>query len=102
MRYRYPEDIEELARACGYSWPEDEKQRVDVLIGIARTVRHWRERSTHVYRERVYRHMSKRLTALATKLRNVRKAAAVYKSGQNYAAYERGYEQGIKDASKSD
>lgn len=87
-RMKYPVDIIELARECGYAWPVDDAARINVLVGITRTVRHWRrernEALSGVARERMYKHLLARNRALAKRLRNVKHAASRYRCMQNF------------------
>ncbi len=82
-----PDNITDIARDCGFAWPDDTDSQMDVLIGIAKSVQQWRhgcsEAFNAVLRERMYAHQRCRNRALATRLRNLRKAWREYRSRQN-------------------
>ncbi len=88
-----PDNITEIAFDCGFAWPDDPDAQMDVLIGIAQSVQRCRneagEAFSGVLRERLYVHHHRRNRALATRLRNLRKAWREYRSRQNLDEFVR-------------
>lgn len=89
----YPDDMAKLVGECGYHWPEDEEddceeRRKAILVSVVRLTRHWRQQASDAIngtvKERMYQHLNRRLWALHRKLKRVREAAMIWKSGQTF------------------
>lgn len=93
-----PDDIEKTVNKCGMCWPDDTESRIRVLGAIAESCLWWRNRhdeeSGGVRRERMYKHLNKRLQATTRKLHNVRRAAVEYRTGQNFDEYSKRFNGG--------
>lgn len=94
--FEFPADMEKIAMECGYVWPKNgeaccEVLRLQILVSIAKLVRHWRKEISDAIhgtmREKMYQHLERRLYALTMKLRNVRRSAAEYKAGQRFDSF---------------
>lgn len=80
------EDLTELARSLGFSWPATPADQWRVLKQIAEMARHWRGEceltESGVRKERMYQHLQSRCQAVTRKLLNTRVALRDYKASQ--------------------
>jgi hypothetical protein len=85
------DDMKQLAWSLGCDWPDDKDDQRRCLIAMAKMAVYWRQQVEHVqstdYREGLYKHQAKRIGALTTKVKNLRKALRQYMAAQ--AAYVR-------------